>query len=224
VGGLAFHPAEPDTWYMRTFPWRKDEQGRDFMSQEGGIAVTHDDGGSFEYIDVVGTADDNSSIKACPSHISIAPNGSTLYVADPCGYGLFRSTDDGETWDRVSEAFPDQRVNAVAVDPSEPSEVWAATEIGDVYRSGDGGGSWTRVDGGLGFRGVSGFAMSEHDPGTVFASLNDVGVVRSTDDGQTWSLLPSGMASRSIADLKIDSTGRVIAATRGDGVVALEPV
>src|SRR5262249_53137506 len=65
--------------------------------------------------------------------------------------GVFRSTDGGDTWERLDErpGLP-QGVKGrvgVAVTPARPNRVWAAIEAedGGIFRSEDGGGTWRRL-------------------------------------------------------------------------------
>jgi len=70
------------------------------------------------------------------------------------GSGLYKSTDGGDTWQRMTEGLPEKMGKmAVAVSPSNPDRVWALIESeseGDergLYASDDAGKSWSRVTG-----------------------------------------------------------------------------
>lgn len=66
--------------------------------------------------------------------------------------GLFKSTDGGDRWVKLSGGLPGGVVGkiGVAVSPSDPDRVWAlveaADEAGGLYRSDDGGVSWQRLE------------------------------------------------------------------------------
>ena len=48
-------------------------------------------------------------------------------------FGLFRSTDDGNTWQRLTRGLPQRpEVRALAVDPSDPGTVYAATQAAPI--------------------------------------------------------------------------------------------
>lgn len=63
--------------------------------------------------------------------------------------GLYRSTDGGETWDKLTKGLPDPPLGriAVAVAPSNPDHVYAliGAKKGMLWQSGDLGDSWTSV-------------------------------------------------------------------------------
>ena len=68
--------------------------------------------------------------------------------------GLYKSTDTGETWQRMTEGLPEAMGKmAIAVSPSNPEKVYALIESesdGDergLYMSTDAGDSWNRVSG-----------------------------------------------------------------------------
>ena len=62
--------------------------------------------------------------------------------AGTIGQSVWRSTDNGDTWERASNGiFPEADVRAIAVNPSNPDVVYAGTESG-VFRSENGGDAW----------------------------------------------------------------------------------
>ncbi len=65
----------------------------------------------------------------------------------PAGH-IFRTIDGGGTWDDISGVIPDTPVNAIAVRPDVPTEVYAGTDVG-VFLSLDVGTTWTKMTTGL---------------------------------------------------------------------------
>ena len=66
--------------------------------------------------------------------------------------GVYKTTDGGDQWTRVSNGFPDDLIGKVWVDvaQSNPKVVYAQVEAkgakGGLYRSADGGATWTLVN------------------------------------------------------------------------------
>src|SRR6266446_4264351 len=110
----------------------------------------------------------------------------------PSQPGIFRSTDAGKRWQhRPMEIAPDcpnvgvPRPTAIAVDPTDPRQVWVGFEVDGVRHSADGGDTWTKVNGQIPNPDVHCVLAVAGPPRTVFTVVNDE-VWRSTDDGKSW--------------------------------------
>ena len=78
--------------------------------------------------------------------IDASTSPSTLYGQEGYGYGPFRSTDRGSTWEDVSN--PEGRVGSLAIDPSAHA-LYATTDDPILVRSSDGGATWKDVAAGI---------------------------------------------------------------------------
>lgn len=58
--------------------------------------------------------------------------------------GIFKTTDEGKTFSRVSSEIKD--VAAIAFDESNPKNVYASTSNGNIYRSDNEGQKWSKVN------------------------------------------------------------------------------
>lgn len=121
------------------------------------------------------------------------PSSPETFYAGPAGGGLWKSTDNGSTWAPLTDTQADLAIGAVAVDPFNPSIVYAGTGedngCADCYsgigllRSTDGGSTWSTL-GASAFGGqytgsvvvVSGAGSA----GTVFVA-GTMGLWRTTD-------------------------------------------
>ncbi|HEX5474113.1 MAG TPA: hypothetical protein VFX12_05555 [Vicinamibacterales bacterium] len=122
--------------------------------------------------------------------------------------GVFRSRDGGKTWTKV--LFVNDRTGAsdLAMDPKNPSVLYATmwtgalypwglpstSADGGVFKTTDGGDHWNKLAGGLpqGMVGRVGVAVSPANPSRVWALVGDVpdgGVFRSDDAGTTFRRL-----------------------------------
>jgi hypothetical protein len=141
--------------------------------------------------------------------------------------GLFRSADEGRTWELVSRevrfsGFGSQRQwgNVLKVDPRDGS-LWAGTAWDGVMRSADGGATWQRlgVDGHF----IVGVELGPGEPGTVYVGAMPAegcegGVWVTRDGGATWRETLQGEAVRSVAaDPQVP--GRAYAAVQDKGVL-----
>ena len=61
---------------------------------------------------------------------------------------LHRTTNGGSTWQSISDGLPEAPVNAIVIDPENPSWLFAGTDVG-VFVSFNAGGTWREVAAGL---------------------------------------------------------------------------
>ncbi len=145
--------------------------------------------------------------------------------------GLRRSTDGGETWERVGGGVVGESVTAVTVSPHDPDEVWAGTEPSRVYRSTDGGGTWAERPGLTALPSseewyfpprpethhVRWITQDPHDPDRLAVSIEAGALVTSEDRGETWDdRVPSARRDNHTLATHPDAPGRMYAAA-GDG-------
>jgi photosystem II stability/assembly factor-like uncharacterized protein len=198
-------PSEPNVFYIGQGDggvWRSDDYGRTWTSifdheptqSIGAIAVAPSD----------------------PSVIYVA-SGEGLQRPDlSVGNGIYKSTDEGKTW--VHLGLRDgQQIPALAVDPHDPSRVFAAVlghpygpnEERGIFRSTDGGRTWQKVLYKNENTGGSDVKIDPSNPQIVYASLwegrqgpwedgnsyggTDGGLFKSTDGGETWHQLTKGL-------------------------------
>ena len=125
--------------------------------------------------------------------------------------GVFRTTDGGESWERVLFVAPDTGASDIAMDPSNPRKLvagmwpidiktWQRTSggaNGGVYLSLDGGDTWERKTDGLPEppTGKIGLAYAPSNPDRIYALIETdqeafAGVLwRSEDGGDSWRLI-----------------------------------
>ena len=121
--------------------------------------------------------------------------------------GIYRSTDGGQSFQAVLQKNENVGASGVAIDPSNPSVVyatlWEAREgpwengdwngtNGGIYKSTDGGQNWQELSGGLP-RGIiqAYVALTASNPQRLFASVatkDKVDLYRSDDAGATWTI------------------------------------
>jgi photosystem II stability/assembly factor-like uncharacterized protein len=71
------------------------------------------------------------------------PATPTVYASEA---GLFKSTDDGDSWREIETDLPD--IGKIVVDPNSPSVLYTATRTG-TFKSTDGGSHWSAINNGL---------------------------------------------------------------------------
>ena len=186
-----------------------ENNGQRSVPYGNGVYRSRDAGGSFEHMGL----DESEHI----GKIVLDPRDSdTVYVAAQGPLwraggdrGLYKTTDGGETWERVLYISEDTGVSDVVVDPRHPDTVYATSwqrrrhtglqiaggPEGGIHKSDDGGATWRQLTRGLPSAsrhdiGRIGLAISPHDADVVYAQVaatdGQRGFYRSTDRGESW--------------------------------------
>lgn len=170
-----------------------------------------------------GTCPPGKWIDVTPAGISLDPNtgcaacnfGAQDVVADPvrrgdlyafaCYQGVWKSTDYGLTWAKVSTGTNGDHIDAgrpwaAAIDPNPsrdagtPPALYTVTGYGDqlgIYKSTDSGVNWTHYDvnnkQGMTSSDVYSIDIDPNDSNHLIAGFHDVGLSESKDGGATWA-------------------------------------
>jgi photosystem II stability/assembly factor-like uncharacterized protein len=126
------------------------EFGRIFVGTDDGLVhVTHDGGATWQRI-TEGLKPERWISRVIASRwtdgvVYVAQNGKRW---DDLGAYLWKSTDNGKTWARISAGIPGAPINVVREDPKNPDLLYVGTDLG-VYLSTDRGQSWNALGAGL---------------------------------------------------------------------------
>ncbi|MEZ4332625.1 MAG: hypothetical protein R3F35_12760 [Myxococcota bacterium] len=103
--------------------------------------------------------------------------------------GVFQSVDGGASWARKSPTFGvPGRVKQLAVHPTDPDLVFAASAAFYTYRSDDGGDTWNTLPG-PGPQPIGAFTdfyIDDADPALMYLVASGENLYRSLDAGQSW--------------------------------------
>ncbi|WP_420634492.1 WD40/YVTN/BNR-like repeat-containing protein [Candidatus Palauibacter sp.] len=206
VGAVAVSETDPDLVFIGT----GETCIRGNIMPGDGVYRSRDGGETWEH---VGFSESHGIAKirihpTDPNIVYVASFGK--YGAPSEERGLYRSTDGGDSWERV--LFRDERTGAVdiALDRNDPDVIYAALweafrkeytmssggPGSGMFKSTDGGETWTEItrNPGMPEEGVVGrigLAVSSANSGRVFALFEhaDGGLFRSEDGGETWALV-----------------------------------
>ncbi|MCJ7588255.1 MAG: hypothetical protein MUQ00_10200 [Candidatus Aminicenantes bacterium] len=128
-----------------------------------------------------------------------------LAVFDSTPSQIYRTTNGGNTWKRIS-LFGDT-ILSIAFGPQGSGRLYALG-WSSVYCSRNGGSSWTRLSNPQGFAGLERLASHPSNPNGLFilgrigSETTALGLARTTDGGRTWKakrISPEGNAAESFS-------------------------
>ncbi|WP_430934632.1 T9SS type A sorting domain-containing protein [Saccharicrinis sp. 156] len=211
VSTVAVHPNDPNTIFI--LAWRQEHRGWLRKSTDGGktwhnvVQIFDTDNGSWEAtasqyclkIDPVNP--ENMYFTAIYKPISCGTNsgpGEDLTMGE---YGVYRSTDGGNTWTASNDWIPaGGSVNRIILHPDNPETLfaalnqWSNNDPYGLYKSTDKAVNWSKMTIPSPIRSVNNIYI---DPNTKYmyiscgARTGDFGaggVYRSKDEGETWEL------------------------------------
>jgi len=129
--------------------------------------------------------------------------------------GLYKTSDGGESWNKVLSISENTGVNNVIIDPVDPDVMYATSEQrrrhvyakinggpeSNIYKSTDGGETWRKLSSGLPkvHKGGMGIAVSPVNHNYVYAIIEAAedksGFFRSVDRGESWTKMSSHVSS-----------------------------
>lgn len=108
-------------------------------------------------------------------------------------------------------------VQTLAIDPNNPSILYAGTVLYGVYKSVDAGATWNQVSSGMTDSNVVSLVVDPSATTTLYAATSSGGVFRSHDSASSWDAVNTGLTSLYIGSLIIDpvDTSTLYAGTSG---------
>ncbi len=205
VGAVAMAPSDPDIVYIGM----GEVQLRANVLQGDGVYRSDDAGKNWRHLGLAET----HAIGRIRIHPTDPDRAYVAALGHPFGpnpeRGVFRTTDGGETWERV--LFRDERTGAVdlVMDPGDPDilyatlwqvyrkpwRLWSGGEGSGIFKSTDGGDTWSELTRNPGLpTGVLGkitVTVSGADPNRVWANIEAErgGLYRSDDGGASWEFV-----------------------------------
>jgi len=189
-----------------------------FGSTGGGIWKTTNNGRNYQNISdgyfKVGSVGAISVSKSHPNIIYVGTGSACIRSNVSTGRGVYKSTDDGETWNFIGLPEAGQ-IGKMVVHPEDPDLVYVAvlghafgpnSERG-VYRSKDGGETWKQVLFVSDRTGAVDLSMNPGNPNEIYACMwraerkpwtiisggKEGGVYKTVNGGDTWTRLTKGL-------------------------------
>jgi photosystem II stability/assembly factor-like uncharacterized protein len=113
--------------------------------------------------------------------------------------GVYHTT-DANSWTAAGAGI-NGRATALASHPSDPTRVYAGTELQGIFGSDDHAASWKASNSGISLF-IRAIAINPADPNTMYAGSLSAGLFKTTNGGNAWTNI--GLTDRNIFKLAID--------------------
>lgn len=215
VGAIAVHQAHPKFVWVGT----GERANRQSSSWGDGIYKSTDNGKSWTNMGLKNTHHIGRIVlhPQDTNHLYVAAMGHLWGPNEE--RGLYETKDGGNTWKKILEVDENTGVSDVAMDPSDPNILYAASYQrrrrpygfdgggpgSKLWKSTDGGASWNELTEGLpsGEKGRIGISIYRTNPDIVYVCVEQgyqynastaynrrkAGIYRSEDKGQTWTFM-----------------------------------
>ena len=214
IGDIAIFQQNPDIIWVGT----GEECGRNSVGWGNGIYKSTDGGKTFTNM---GLEDTHviATVITHPTDPDIVYVGATGHLWGYSGErGLYKTTDGGETWEKLTNGLTDDGktgVSDLVMDPNNPNTLYVGMwermrqpfrfdsggPNGGIFKTTNGGGLWTKLSNGLpgGDTGKIGLAVYRKNPNIVMAmveaertgdlSVPGSGIYRSENGGRSWDFV-----------------------------------
>ena len=183
LGGRFYRSTDGgETWTERGFTYSQamavNRANTIFVAEtagDGGVLRSTDEGETWERVLYRDTFPVIALVLNSEEHL-FAGVGRGYYIGESVwvSWGVYRSTDDGDTWKPVNTGLTDTTITALTVHTD--GQLFAGTANGGVFRSTDNGETWTAINDGLTSLSVT--ALTITPDGIVFVGT-EAGLFRS---------------------------------------------
>jgi photosystem II stability/assembly factor-like uncharacterized protein len=129
-------------------------------------------------------------------------------------YGVYRSTNKGDNWNKTWSTSLNPFVSALAL--TAQNDIFVGTYDG-VILSTDNGNSWENKNTGLIATNVN--ASAANPQGDIIAASNIGNIFRTTNQGDTWEKIRSCLGNFTVYSIAINAQGHIFVASMGEGVL-----
>ncbi len=142
--------------------------------------------------------------------VSIDQSGN-IY-AGTWGFGVYKSTDQGASWQEKNNGIIFKAVHAFTINPL--GELFVGTFGGGVYKSTDNGNNWVNTN--MGYEFV--WALGSTSDNKIIAGTYGLGMFVTTNSGSSWLNTNSGLPSSHIYTISVDASDNIYISAWAGGI------
>ena len=210
VNQLLVHPSKSNILYAAT-------EGAGFLvSEDGGTTWVPKNQGF--------TAAEEGTVSGYQIRcIAINPVKPEIIYAGMAAFGVFKSTDGGNSWNDISATLGDTFTKVLTIHPAKPDTVYLGTDGGGIYVYDSKNDEWEEIVNGLKNTYIKAMVIDPKDPNTIYVAT-DGGIFKTTNGGQSWAQSSNGITTRYTICLAIDPKNpkTLYAGTDGGGLFKTE--
>jgi photosystem II stability/assembly factor-like uncharacterized protein len=202
IGGLKVHPYNTNTVWLAALgsPFGPNDERGIFKTTDGGktwkktLFVNNETGGRDIEVDW-----ENPDILYAAMYKGFRKGWDIVSGGPAREGGIYKSTDGGETWTKLTAGLPDDLIGKIDIDiaRSNPTVLYAMVEAlgpkGGLYRSDNAGASWTQVNNSQRLRARPFYfhyvTVNPKNENEVW--VNELGLHKSVDGGKTFTSVPT---------------------------------
>ena len=181
INAIAFHPTDPDIVYIGAPAggcWKYDTGTQEWVSETDALPT----------LGVSSIVVDWNN----PDNIFIGTGDRD--AGDAAGMGVFKSSDDGLTWEQWNNGMGNTTVGRMIQHPDDYNTMYAAASAG-IFKTEDAGANWSLIK----YGNFKDILFKPGNPAVIYAGGNG-NFYRSTDEGANWEQITNGLpgGSRSV--------------------------
>lgn len=209
VGGKIFRTTDNGTSFQHLNPnmnvgfiWSilVAPNGNIYAGTERGLYVSNNNGLTWNL----------TSLAANDVRAIVSDNNGNLY-AGLWGQGVFKSSNNGNSWILVNNGLTSLSVHSIVITPS--NEIFVGTFGGGIYSSTNGGENWNQKS--IGYNFV--WALARSSNGILYAGTYGNGIYRSTDNGNSW-IRSNSYPANFVYSLSVDGNNNIFSSSWEAGI------